>query len=244
MTKFVYAVLLVAVSTLLSGGAALAAPCAGFTDVDDTVVSGEQCQSVEWLKNREITTGCTSSTLYCPNNPVLRSSMALFLSRMGDRLTPVRYFVDLNPGPVNIQASADNYVCASPAHTPAYPQKAALHGLVFGLVNAAVVWSADLWFSTDFGATWNFASNYIPMIGAATAGGTQGNTFAHVDLAVGMPYIFAIRVRESPDATAGSGNFLDLGCHLMVEINNRTSFFSPFDAAAASPAGGSLTSNR
>src|SRR5438477_9827195 len=43
------------------GGATVAAPCAGFTDVADT--SGF-CPNVEWLKNRQITLGCTSPTLY------------------------------------------------------------------------------------------------------------------------------------------------------------------------------------
>jgi hypothetical protein len=43
----------------------------------------------------------------------------------------------------------------------------------------------------------------------------------------GTTYIFAILIRESPDAMSGVGNFVDLGCHLMVEIGNHTPAASP-----------------
>jgi hypothetical protein len=56
-----------------------AAPCAGFTDVEDT--SGF-CTSVAWMKNRGITQGCTS-TAYCPNDFVRRDQMAAFMYRLG-----------------------------------------------------------------------------------------------------------------------------------------------------------------
>lgn len=49
---------------MAASGAATAAPCAGFTDVDDTVVGASFCQNVEWLKNRQVTLGCTSVTLF------------------------------------------------------------------------------------------------------------------------------------------------------------------------------------
>lgn len=61
-----------------------AAPCAGFTDVDDTDAF---CPSVTWIKNRNVTFGCAAS-LYCPNDPVTRLSMAAFLNRLGDLVLP------------------------------------------------------------------------------------------------------------------------------------------------------------
>src|SRR5512134_17179 len=57
-----------------------AAPCAGFTDVD---TSSSFCTNVAWIKNRNITLGCTA-TLYCPNDPVTRLQMAAFLNRLGN----------------------------------------------------------------------------------------------------------------------------------------------------------------
>lgn len=58
---------------------ALAAPCAGFTDVDD---ADPFCTSVAWMKNRGITLGCTA-TLYCPGDFVTRLQMAAFMYRLG-----------------------------------------------------------------------------------------------------------------------------------------------------------------
>ena len=66
--------------------AAQALPCAGFTDVEDT---SPFCGNVTWLKNRGITLGCTSATLYCPNDFVSRLQMAAFMNRLGDSLFPL-----------------------------------------------------------------------------------------------------------------------------------------------------------
>jgi hypothetical protein len=70
----------------LLSSTAQAAPCAGFTDVDDT---SQFCGNVTWLKNRGITLGCTSATLYCPNDFVSRLQMAAFMNRLGDSLFPL-----------------------------------------------------------------------------------------------------------------------------------------------------------
>ena len=59
---------------------AAAAPCAGFTDVDD---SSGFCTSIAWVKNRGITLGCTTTSLYCPTAFVTREQMAAFLYRLG-----------------------------------------------------------------------------------------------------------------------------------------------------------------
>ena len=65
---------------LLAAPPALAAPCAGFTDVDD---SSGFCTSIAWVKNRGITLGCTTTSLYCPTAFVTREQMAAFLYRLG-----------------------------------------------------------------------------------------------------------------------------------------------------------------
>lgn len=62
----------------------LAAPCAGFTDVDDTSPAHAPfCANVEWIRNRGITLGCAPG-LYCPDDPVTRLQMAAFLNRLGN----------------------------------------------------------------------------------------------------------------------------------------------------------------
>ena len=63
----------------LVGSGAGAAPCAGFTDVDD---SSPFCTNVAWMKSRNITLGC-AATLYCPADYVTRLQMAVFMYRLG-----------------------------------------------------------------------------------------------------------------------------------------------------------------
>ena len=58
--------------------------CANFTDV--STFSGF-CPDIVWLKNRQITLGCTA-TEFCPNDAVIRLSMAAFMKRLGDVVTP------------------------------------------------------------------------------------------------------------------------------------------------------------
>jgi hypothetical protein len=239
--------------TALSGSA-LAAPCAGFTDVDDTSPGigsgyGSVCWGVEWVRNRGITLGCTDASHYCPLDSVSRAQMALFMARLGAGLTPVRQFVDANPGAVTIQGGSYGIVCQSPPFLVAsiggqgFPRTAVVHGLAWGLVDAPVVWTADLWVSTDFGANFAPMTNYIPFNAATAAGGTQGTTFAYKDLAMGHAYVFAMVIRKSADGPNGTGNFTDLACHMMVEFGNRISFTPPFDAPASQGAGGSLRAN-
>jgi len=67
---------------------AVAAPCQGFTDVLST---NSFCPNVAWLRNREITLGCSSPTLFCPAQAVNRLSMAAFLNRLGNVLSPKHY---------------------------------------------------------------------------------------------------------------------------------------------------------
>lgn len=245
---------LFATMTLLSGPA-LAAPCGGFTDVDDAVYgSGPDsfCGAVEWMRNRRITSGCLSG-LYCPGNNVTRVQMALFMQRLGDRLSPQRLFVDQNPGPVTIQGT-HGFVCQSPpivigppGTDTGWPRTAVLHGLVWGLVSAPVTWTADIWYSVDGGANFSFITNFVPQNAATVAGMTQGTTFAYKELNgapnVGTTYLFAIALRESPDVTTGTGNFTDAACHLMVEIGNRNGATTPFDPVARPTSGGLLGAN-
>jgi hypothetical protein len=66
-----------------------ASPCAGFVDVDDT--SGPTagfCADVTWIRNRNVTLGCTA-TQYCPFQNVSRIQMAAFMRRLGEALFPI-----------------------------------------------------------------------------------------------------------------------------------------------------------
>jgi len=59
--------------------------CDIFTDV---LATDSFCNSVQWLKNREITQGCVAGQ-YCPGSNVTRAQMALFMNRLGTALSPL-----------------------------------------------------------------------------------------------------------------------------------------------------------
>ena len=84
----------------------MAAPCAGFVDVDDT---SPFCANVAWIKNRGVTLGCDAN-LYCPDASVTRLAMAAFLNRLGDAVLPPRVLWVANAGGTfaSIQAAIDH----------------------------------------------------------------------------------------------------------------------------------------
>ncbi|MDH4182273.1 MAG: hypothetical protein OEV46_09685, partial [Betaproteobacteria bacterium] len=152
-----------------------------------------------------------------------------------------------NPGVKVIQGGAtsfNNLVCPTPGGISTYPRRAFVRGLVWGLVDGPVVWGADVWVSMDGGSTYNWATYYVPGVGATAAGMTHGTAFASIDLAPGNNYVFAILVRELPDGPNGSGNFSDLACQVQVEIHNGPSVTPPYDEARNQPQGGSLMANQ
>jgi hypothetical protein len=91
---------------------AAAAPCAGFTDVDD---ADPFCANVAWIKNRNITLGCAVG-LYCPNDAVTRLAMAALLNRLGDVVLPPNVIWVAPVGGMfqSIQAAIDYAASLSP----------------------------------------------------------------------------------------------------------------------------------
>lgn len=92
----------------LFASSAVAGPCAGFVDVEDT---SPFCGNVAWIRNRAITLGCGPNA-YCPDNPVTRQEMAAFISRLAPMTAPA--LVDAN------QSLVGYYVLA-PAWSPTNP---------------------------------------------------------------------------------------------------------------------------
>ena len=83
--------------------------CADFTDVP---AADAFCPNVTWLKNRGITLGCTA-TAYCPNELVSRLSMAAFMNRLGDIVTPTVYSIETSGASLATQ-TAQQVVCITP----------------------------------------------------------------------------------------------------------------------------------
>ena len=212
----------VAALTLAIASVASAAPCAGFTDVDDT--SGF-CPNVEWLKNRRITLGCTSATVYCPSLAVSRLAMAAFMNRLGTALTPLQLPVDAAPGAVDLDAGT--VVCQTQDFAVAdFPRRAYADLSFNARATADVGFAADLVMSTNGGASWTNLNT------AANRGFVSANhwgTFfdlAFADLAVGQNVRWGVRMTRG--GVAGGADLTDSRCQLRVLVHSRTGSGSPF----------------
>jgi hypothetical protein len=201
----------------------MAAPCAGFTDVD---TSSSFCGNVEWLKNRGVTLGCTATT-YCPADAVTRLSMAAFLNRLGNALTPIDLrttsfafgIFDIDTNPV---------LCSTPAQAITGAPRMAHGELVFGTTGAGDVdLAVEIVESTD-GVTWTAASP--AQITTLPQGQSESLSVAMGPrpLAVGTSYRYAARLGRAPGSST-TGDAGPYGCHLRVTLENRNSQTPPFD---------------
>jgi len=218
----------------LGAAPASAAPCAGFTDVD---TSSGFCTDVEWIKNRRVTLGCTT-TEYCPNDPVTRLQMAAFLHRIGEVLQPAVFTLEANPGAIDLDALPTPRVCVTPDVDPApvppalpgkpYPRRALISATFTGQASAALQYKTDLQFSTDNGASWDFVwLNYVNRDGTAGAHWVSSSFNGAVDLQPNLDYRFSVLV--SREAGGGTGDFSASRCFVNVSVVSRTGASAPID---------------
>jgi hypothetical protein len=222
---------------LLVAGPALGQNCAGFTDV---LQSNSFCANIEWLKNREITLGCTSATLYCPNASVTRAAMAAFMNRLAVALTPedIQPVAYTSPGPLDlstppIQCQTADYQVLG------YPRRATFNSKVnVWDPTSDVELVIDVMYSLGQGlpGTWVSVSN-SQVYQTLRAGGTVPDDvtmypIGFLDLDVGQQVRFGIRIaRES-----GTGN-PNVYCANRVTLTNRNGVNPPYDGPAGSRTG-------
>jgi hypothetical protein len=227
-------ILFLAAAAVLATTAARAdaAPCAGFEDVDS---SDPFCANVEWIRNRFVTFGCTSTAFYCPAELVRRDSMALFLRRLGNALTdrlevnasnPSLPFLDLDSAP-------QFHLCETSRNFSApYP----LRGRAYAIVDAAGQFgSADIFVrmreSPDNGVTWIDAS---PMHAATLSDGFSSRVSVRAmtpprDIPAGAQYKYVVAVGRLPGSTT-TGDLGEVRCEIIYAYNTRNSLTSPLDA--------------
>ncbi len=215
-----------AVATMAAAPGALAAPCAGFIDVDDTSAF---CPNVDWLKNRAITLGCglPGANTYCPNDPVIRLAMAAFMNRLGTALTPVQLRVDLAPGAIDLDTSpvvcqtGDLVVAAT-----SFPRRAYVDLSFNGNATGDVGLAADLVVSLDGGANWTNLNTVVNRgsVPANQWGGLSDIGFS--DLNVGQTARWGVRM--SRGGIAGSTDLADSRCQLRALVYSRNGSASPF----------------
>jgi len=209
----------------LGAAAAQAAPCAGFTDVDSVTVGPSFCANVEWIKNRGVTLGCTSTTLYCPNDSVTRLQMAAFMNRLGTALTPVQLASEASPGAVDLDVPP--VVCQTTSlDVVNFPRTAYADVSFSGAASAPTTFAAELVFSLDAGATWNNLNANPVRTSAPTSGYGNATDIGSRDLAVGESVRFGVRI--SRGGVAGGTDITDSRCQLRVLVYSRTGATSPF----------------
>jgi len=198
---------LVAAAGVLVVSQAQAAPCAGFTDVDDT---SPFCPNVEWLKNRKVTLGCTSATLYCPTDPVSRLQMAAFMNRLGTALTPVVVRSEAARGALNLDTSP--VVCQSADPLVAdYPRRALVDAQLSANAAAGVDIGMRAVMSTNAGASWTPLSTVQSLTYVPAAQWGQASDVGTINLAVGQTVRFGVQATRS---SAGATNLSDSRCML------------------------------
>ena len=108
--------LIVAILALVATLPAAAQPCGPFVDVDQDDVF---CSDVLWMRNHNVTLGCTATT-YCPSENVTRAQMALFMRRLASSMIPAGIITvaQANADFTSIQAAVDAGAAASDGITP------------------------------------------------------------------------------------------------------------------------------
>src|SRR5437899_5525343 len=132
--------------------------CVGFTDV---AAGAGFCPAVQWLKNRAITLGCTSTT-YCPGDSVTRSQMALFMNRLGKALEPT--FIETNDSGAATGVNANDVVCQTGSFIVGNsPRVATAAAMLYHDAATSQLVTARIVFSTDGGSTWQAFSPFYTL---------------------------------------------------------------------------------
>ena len=202
-----------------------------FTDVPS---SSPIHRFVEWLVNRGITAGCGSG-LFCPDSPVTRGQMAVFMNTLGIVVTPSVLQVESAPGALDIDTNP--VVCPTTVdHTPTYPQQAVVHARATVSAAGAGVLHATVFAvsSTNGGVSWTPLSSNTDRVYTTLAGEWSSATDVdRLDLTPGTNYRFAVQLLRQAGTVDASAS----RCEVFVEILNRNPPTSPFltEPAAEAP---------
>lgn len=214
-------------------GQVQAAPCAGFTDVEET--SGF-CPNVTWIKNRGITLGCAttvgnqSGPHYCPNDPVSRLSMAAFLHRVGTALLPIIRGATQSIPPTDLTSGARLCVTQDVA-IDGHERKArvdATINFVASHPDAALVLFPQM--SFDGGTSWSPASLFldkayssINIPGTGHSAGTGAVMSSENLLTVGTTVRFALLVDRDTSLPGQAANLISGSCVLRAHVTTTSS---------------------
>jgi hypothetical protein len=203
--------------------------CDTFTDV---LATANFCSAVQWLKNRQITLGCGSTTTYCPNDPVTRASMSLFMNRLGKVLSPEIVYQFGRPHAVIVNGAPPFGIYCQTADSTStfepfnHPTTAVITTTFSGLADNTIAWGTAIVYSDDGGATWNQVFNSNAHRASAGAGQwSEVTNVAATPVAPGAKYRAGILVFRDD---ASTGNFTDSRCQVAVTIQNANGASPPY----------------
>jgi hypothetical protein len=183
------------------------------------------CSNVQWIRNRAITLGCTSTSVFCPTDFVTRLQMAAFMNRLGIALTPQQLVaegalaapqLDLDTAPVACSTTPQFAVAG-------YPRRA----LVDLSLSAQAATSLDV---TAVPVASYSNGPWIPLATLSGRGSVTAGQWGHVsgvavrDLNVGESVRFGMQLSRA----AGSGDLTGGACQLRVQIVSRDGASPPF----------------
>jgi len=215
-------------ATLFGSSGVEGAACVGAPPFSDVSAAATYCTNTEWLANRGITLGCTATT-YCPNDPVTRASMALFMNRLADALIEPPVRIENNLGAFNLTALAiNNVVCeANVLLAAGYPRSISMSTHVtMTSPNGFAAMGIQPLYSTDLGATWSFPNTYAQFVTFDSVYSGNASVPTTFTLPAGMPLRVGVGTFTNGGATlmASGGR-----CHVLVQVQSRSGSASPFD---------------
>jgi hypothetical protein len=212
---------------LAAANTATAAPCAGFTDVDDTSTF---CPSVEWLRNRTVTVGCTNTTVFCPFDSVNRLSMAAFMNRLGIAMTPRVVYAENGSTGLDLDSPPAALCSTSTAGGIAvtdFPRRVAVNA-VFSARTSSVTAHADLRLVMRInGGAWTPLTPHPVFIGGTSEWLNAALHRVDVPLDVGNSYDFGLAATRS-SAPASTGDLQSWTCQVEAVVYSRTGASAPF----------------
>ncbi len=196
--------------------------CGGFTDV---APADGHCNSVEWMRNRAITTGCAAGQ-YCPSQEVTRASMALFQQRLGGALSPQLGYAEGSGGALELDAPAR--VCeTSELAATTYPRDVEVRYALSTQAPGALTVGVTVEASRNGGATWEPVTQTRMRSQTTSAGWRSTSSVAVVPVAAGEAVRFAISLLRE----AGTGALDATRCRVTTIATSREGTSSPRDAA-------------
>ncbi len=199
---------------------AAAQNCVGFTDVP---AASPFCQSVEWIRNRKVTVGCTP-TEYCPDLGVSRLQMAAFMTRLGAALTPLVLDVAVSSGALALGGAP--VVCQSAVQPiEDFPRRALVDASLSGTAAAPVDLGVRGVYSIDGGASWQPLGTVQPVAHVPALQWGQATDVGVLDLAVGTSVRFGVQAAR---VDAGTADLTDSRCQLRAAIGSRDGTSSPY----------------